>query len=129
MGRIVTRRPANKPGPKRKPVPFAWLFVGNVEIVLTRDGDEIKIDAPPCVKVSARPNTAALIRKAEIDAKIQTVECSEIVFVTPCRQRLVIETNQLDLCRGDIERAIAEYVGRRQKRTRLEKDSDAAENA
>ena len=144
--------PANKPGPKRKPVPsdklklgefliatpyrpaprpFVFLLCGDGRISIAIDGGELVIDAPDCVQVATRPEIAQASAEAdERELSTPTIDVAQI-HVAPCGrcQRLVVDTNQMDLCRGDIETAIAEYVGRRQERTRLERDSDTAENA
>ena len=109
--------PANKPGPK--PVPFAWLDCRGTEIVLAMDNDQVVVEAPDYVIVSASPalKPAHEARKQAVDEQWPVIGVAG-VFVSRCGkcQRIVIETNQMSLCRGDIEQAIVEWVARRDGR-------------
>ncbi len=123
----MTRRP----GPKRKPVPyrpvprpFVFLLCGDGRISIAIDGDSLVVDAPDCVQVSTRPEVAQAVQEAdERELGTPTFDLAD-VRVSPCGrcQRLVVDTNQMELCRGDIERAIAEFLARRPT-------GDTAENA
>lgn len=129
--------PTNPSGPKRKPVPFAgqklgeflisdpsykpaprpfvFLLCSDGRISIAIDGGELVIDAPDCVQVATRPEVAQASAEAdERELSTPTFDLAD-VRVSPCGrcQRLVVDTNQMGLCRGDIERAIAEFLARR----------------
>ena len=105
--------PTNPPGPKRKPVPFAWIDCNGVTIVLAMDGDGVVVDAPDFVVVSATPHGKIEARRQEVDEQWPVVSAQVFVSRSGRRQRLVIDTNQMSLCRGDVEQAIVEWLARR----------------
>ena len=114
----------------RPPIPFAWIDLQGSMIVLSRDGPELVIEHPDWVRVSATRHGKTEARKQEVDEHWPTIGVPQVFVGHRGRcQRFVVETNQMGLCRGDIERAIAEYMARRQERSRLERDGDTAENA
>jgi hypothetical protein len=94
-----------------------WLLCGDGRISIAIDGGELVIDAPDCVQVATRPEIAQASAEAgERELGTPTFDLAD-VRVSPCGrcQRLVVDTNQMDLCRGDIERAIAEFLARRRE--------------
>ena len=106
----------------KPPIPFAWIDLQGSMIVLSRDGPELVIEHPDWVRVSATRHGKVEARKQEVDEHWPTIAVPQ-VFVGRCGrcQRFVVETNQMGLCRGDIERAIAEFLARRRNEV-AEKD-------
>jgi hypothetical protein len=102
------------PSPSQ-PIPFAWLDIHGAAIVLSIDGPELLIAAPDWVRVSATPHGKLDARKQEVDEHWPVIGAE--VFVSRCGrcQRIVVETNQMDLCKGDIEQAIVEWLARRKE--------------
>ena len=106
-----------------RPRPFVFLLCSDGRISIAIDGDSLVVDAPDCVQVATRPEIAQASAEAdERELGTPTFALAD-VRVSPCGrcQRLVVDTNQMDLCRGDIERAIAEFLARRRNEV-AEKD-------